>query len=346
MRSEQFKNRPSQLRGTKEKSPGKNHSWDRVIYMVILGSLILVALYLLFQAYFFVSGEGHIVGTHLDVRFPVDIKVTDVYVEAGQQISEEDSLFTYSFIEQRKTVSQLQKEQEELQEELLDLRSDIELMGAERQELREKIAFYQKRQSLLEKEVKLDIEPINSLNTVSSKLVELNSDLRVLQKEMDLVSARAGRMEQNSREIYRTVRSEELQYRESPGTQETYFAPVQGRVNQVLKKSSELAFRSEPLISIRIREPQVRIKAIFNEQSIKHLAIADEVKVTFDNGEESTGKIVDIQAITDGDSNLMDITELSDRYVVEVMPVDDEAREVWESLSHLGVTVTKSIYSL
>lgn len=314
--------------------------------MVILGSIILIALYLLFQAYFFISGEGNIVGTHLDVRFPADVKVTDVYVKEGQQVSPQDSLFKYTLIEQRRTYSDLQEEEEALQEELLELRSDIELKFTERQELREKIRFYQNRKELLENEVKLDIEPVNSLHSVNSKLVDLNSDLKVLQKELDLISAKAGRVQQNSSQISQIVRSEEMLYSESPGTDETYFAPVSGRVNRVFKNPSELAFRSEPLLSIRIRKPEVRIKAIFKEQSIEHLAISDEVRITFDNGEVSTGKVVDIQALTDGNTNGLGVTELSDRYVVEIMPVDEEARRLWESLSHLGVRVTKSIYSL
>lgn len=346
MRSEQFKNRPSQIRGTKEKTTPKDRSWDRVIYMVILGALLLVVLYLLLSTYFYVSGEGRIIGTHMEVRFPSDVKVSEIFVDKGEKVNPRDSLFSFMLVEKSQTLSQVQEDREEMQEEFLELRSDIELGYTERAELRDRINFYRQQKNLLEKEVKLDIEPVNKLHSVNSKLVDLNSELNVLQKELSLMNAKANRIQQKSQQITRSTISEEMLYSEAPGTEQVYYSPVDGQVNRLFKASSEFALRSEPVLSIKIQKPEVRIKALFSEQSIKHLAIGDEVTVTFDNGETSTGQVVDLEAVDQDAMNRTDITEISDRYLVEIMPANEEARELWESLSHLGVTVTKSIYSL
>lgn len=346
MRSEQFKNRPSQIRGTKEKTTPRNRSWDRVIYMVILGLLVLVVMYLLLSTYFFVSGEGRIVGTHLEVRFPSDVKVTEVFVEQGQEVSPQDSLFRFTSIEKNRTTRQIQEDREEREEEIMEIQSDIELLYTERTELRDKIAFYEDQKALLEKEVKLDIEPVNKLHNVNSKLVDLNSDLNILQKELSLKHTKANRMQQKLQTISRSFVSEEMLFTEAPGTVQTYFAPKSGYVAQIFKETSEFAFRSEPVMSIRIQRPQVRIKAIFKEQNVKHLSSGDEVTVTFDNGEKSKGEIIELQDANQSVINRTDVTELSDRYFVEIKPVDKEGRKLWESLSHMGVTVTKNIYSL
>ncbi len=346
MRSEQFKNRPSQLRGTKEKTTPKDRSWDRAIYMVILGILIIVVLYYLLSAYFFVSGEGRIIGTHLQVRFPSDVKITDIFVEQGDRVNEKDSLFSYTLIEKSRSLSELQEKREELREEILEMRSDIDLKTTERAELRDKINFYKGQKDLVEKEVKLDIEPVNKLHSLNSKLVDLNSELNILQKELSLMNMKVNRLQQSREGISEAAVSARLLYTEYPGSDNMYRSPIDGQVSNLNKEQSEFAFRSEPVLSIKIQKPKVRIKAIFNEQSVKHLAIGDEVKVTFDDGQTSTGEIVDLEAANGQALQQLEITEKSDKYIVEIMPVDEEARKMWESLSHLGVTVTKSIYSL
>lgn len=346
MRSEQFKNRPSQIRGTKEKTTPKDRSWDRIIYMVILGSILLVVLYLLLSTYFYVSGEGRIIGTHMEVRFPSDVKVSEIFVDQGEKVNPSDSLFSFIPVEKSQTLSQAQENREEMQEEFLDLRSDIELAYAERAELRGKINFYRQQKNLLEKEVKLDIEPVNKLHSVNSKLVDLNSELNILQKELSLMNAKANRIQQKRQLISKFVISEEILFSEVPGTEQVYYSPINGQVSRLFKASAEFALRSEPVLSIKIQKPKVRIKAVFNEQSIKHLAIGDNVSVTFDNGETSTGQVVDFEAADQNAMSRPDITEISDRYIVEIKSEDEEGRKLWESLSHLGVTVTKSIYSL
>ncbi len=346
MRSEQFKNRPSQIRGTKEKTTPKDRSWDRVIYMIILGAILLVVLYLLLSTYFYVSGEGRIIGTHMEVRFPSDVKVSEIFVDQGEKVNPSDSLFSFIPVEKSQTLSQVQEDREEMEEEFLDLRSDIELAYTERAELRDKINFYRQQKNLLEKEVKLDIEPVNKLHSVNGRLVDLNSELNVLQKELSLMNAKADRIQQKSQLISKSTIFEEMLFSEAPGTEQIYYSPINGKVSRLFKASSEFALRSEPVLSIKIQKPKVRIKAVFNEQSIKHLAIGDKVTVTFDNGETSTGQVVDFEAADQDAMSRTDITEISDRYIVEFMPEDEEGRKLWESLSHLGVTVTKSIYSL
>lgn len=346
MRSEQFKNRPSQIRGTKEKATPKDRSWDRVIYMVLIGILIIVVLYYLLSAYFFVSGEGRIIGTHLQVRFPSDVKITEIFVEQGERVSENDSLFTYSLIEKSRSLSELQEMRKELREEIFELRSDIDLKATERGELRDKISFYEEQKDLIEKEVKLDIEPANKLYSLNSKLVDLNSDLNILQKELSLMNMKVNRLQQSNEEISEAVVSERLLYTEYPGSDNLFRSPIGGQISNLHKEQSEFAFRSEPVLSIKIQKPKVRIKAVFSAQSVKYLAIGDEVKVTFDDGQTSRGRIVDLEAANGQSLEQLDITEVSDQYIVELMPVDEEARKMWESLSNLGVTVTKSIYSL
>jgi multidrug resistance efflux pump len=249
-------------------------------------------------------------------------------------------------VEKNRTVTELEEEREEREEEIIELRSDIELMQTERDETRNKIAFYRDRKQLLEKEVKLDIEPANKLHSVNSKLVELNSDLEVLKKEISLLSIKLNRARQKSQKIAESMFSEEMLFRETPGTGQTYLAPKSGQVARIYKESSEFALRSEPVMSIRVQRPKVRIQAIFREQHIEHLSIGDEVTITFDNGEESKGNIVDLKEENQDMIDDEDLSELSNRYIVEIEPIDDKARKVWESLSHLGVTVTKSIYSL
>lgn len=346
MRSEQFKNRPSQIRGTKEKTTPKDRSWDRAIYMVLLSILIIVVLYYLLSAYFFISGEGRIIGTHLQVRFPSDVKITDIFVEQGDKVSEEDSLFSYTLIEKSRSLSELQEMREEMREEIFEMRSDIDLKTTERAELRDKISFYEKQKGLIEKEVKLDIEPANKLNSLNSKLVDLNSELNILQKEVSLMNMKVNRLQQSRQGISGAVASNRLLYTEYPGSDNLYRSPTGGQISSLHKEQSEFAFRSEPVLSIKIQKPKVRIKALFTAQSVKHLAIGDEVKVTFDDGQTSKGKIVDLEAANGQALEQLEITEMSDQYIVEIMPVDEEARKMWESLSHLGVTVTKSIYSL
>jgi hypothetical protein len=129
--------------------------------------------------------------------------------------------------------------------------------------------------------------------------------------------------------------------------QHIYKAPVPGIITTVHKSESEIGLKSERVLSILSEQSQLRIKAIFQQNSGKYLSIGDEMSVTFDNGDKSKGVVTDIyaaEALIDRPTGSQSELEFSVQIVAELKPEDPLDMDRWKSYNKMGVTVKKTIF--
>lgn len=127
-----------------------------------------------------------------------------------------------------------------------------------------------------------------------------------------------------------------------------FSSPVTGLVTGVHKADTELSLKSERVITILSDNTNLKIQAILEQQDGKHLSIGDQMNVTFDNGERSSGIISDIYAaesvVDRPTSSSNNALKFSIQLIAELKPENATELRKWKANNKMGVTVTKTIF--
>ncbi len=354
MKSEFFKSKSSQIRGVREKQPKKSVNWDRVVYLSMLTVGLVTLLYFLFDYNMVLKGEGRVYANEHVVRFPVDVRIVDLFVEEGDSVAANDSLFTFVEAFQPQSPKQYREEQRQISERLLDLKSAINTKRAELESVADQLVYYHAQKELVEKEIKLDLSSFRDLRAIEQKIVAMNAQMTVDSEKLNAFYQQKAFVEawKNTTAVKENYSSfvnlvEELPGEATPleGTFEPtiYAAPVEGVIDQIEKSSSELAVRSESILTIRRKVTDVFIQVIFPRNSLREVEQGDFMNIEFDNGVKSKGLISGFYTPKISNWDMVGIAEyeLNDYVLMRLNPTDDNSSDIWEANSNIGVTVSK-----
>lgn len=356
MKSEYFKSQQSQIRGSREKEPPKTVNWDRIVYLTLLTAVVLTLLYYLFDYSMVLKGEGRVYANHHAVRLPVDARVVEMFVEEGDSVTVKDSLFTFLELVQPESPQKQWEEQRRLDEKLVQLESMISSKRKQIEQQNSQLEYYQSQKGLVEKEIKLDLSSPRDLRDIEQKIVSLKAQNAIDTEELNSYYQQRAFIEDwksdprinpdlanfgsmiefpGSTTAFSTV-----------GSPTIFAAPATGVVERIEKTASELAIRSESILTIRKKAEDIFIQVIFPRSSLEELEKGDTMQVDFDNGVASTGIISSFYTpqITNWDAVGIAEYKLNDYVVCRLEPVDEAESKRWEKNNNIGVTVSKIIF--
>ncbi|MDZ7808630.1 MAG: hypothetical protein U5K71_16200 [Gracilimonas sp.] len=348
MQSGQFNSNKSTIRGTREKETTQKTNWDRVIYITLISVALIFISYYLINRNFFVVGDGRVITNELQVVSPSDIRFQEFYVEPGDTVQKSDTLFRFTFIEWQQSMDSLETLKKRLNDasnELEDVQSELRIKNIEAERALQQLEYYDRRLSQIKREVRLGVSTVSEMKSVEDKIMNERGDLSLINEQIDLLENRRNRLQTMISNPYGNDGSGIPL--DAASMQHIYTAPVPGIVTMVYKSPSEIGLKSERVLSILSEQSQLRIKAIFQQNSGKYLSIGDEMNVTFDNGDKSKGLITDIyaaEALIDRPTGSQSELEFSVQIVAELKPEDPLELDRWKSYNKMGVTVKKVIF--
>lgn len=126
----------------------------------------------------------------------------------------------------------------------------------------------------------------------------------------------------------------------------TYQSPVSGVVEQIYKGNSELAVRTESIVSIRRNTKDILVRALFSRGDLDYVYSGKVVTLRFDNGDLSKGIITNVYSSEYeqiGTVNRAGVL-VSDQIVVEIRPIEAQELALWEANSNISLKVETSIF--
>lgn len=355
MKSEYFRSKPSKIRGTREKEMEKSINWDRVVYLSIIGIVMIVLAYFLFDYYMIIEGQGRVVANRVEVRFPVDVRVTEMFVEEGDSVRSNEPLFSFAIIHQSQSPEQSRDERRRLEEKIMDVQGDIDQEEISYQNSVEQLEYYKNQKELVQKEIRLGVSSLNDLRRIENKIMSLKQDTSLASSKLKHLRQQKATLAnwRKAPEIYNSFAGLEMEGeanidQTAGGTQilRKFTTPQEGVVERINKNVSELAMRSESIVTLRRKSEEVFIRAIFQRSSRQYLQNGDTLKVNFDGDIDSYGVITGFDTPQLSNWQSLAIGELGNinKYVVvKLKPVDKKAFSIWEENSNLGVTIRKVI---
>ena len=350
MRSKQFSGGPdsSKIRGRREYEVPNQTNWDRIIYLTILGLILLFAGYKAAEYYLFLYGQGQVITSNFKVRAPNDIELVSLEVSEGDSVSQNNELFRYQLSDWQQSVDslrQLKAKKEELEESLSQVKDKLTIKRRELEELQQQINYLKQRKQEIRKEIRLNLETRSALSEVERDLVDLRSKINITQTEREVLKQRRFKLQKQLESVGKASGSP---ISSGIGSSFPYRSPVSGMVTRVFKESSELAIKSERILTIRLDTTKVYIRAIFNQKAAQYFMKGDVLNVEFDNGYGSFGIVREIYAVESdfftGSVDSDDKAEPSKRVVIELRPYDEDARKQWRRFSDIGVTISAFIF--
>jgi len=339
----------SQIRFRREKPQPKNKfNWGRYLYITLLILLIAAGGYYLFSQLLFIQGEGRVVAGETIVRAPSDINIFKMAVSEEDQVRKGDTLFSYRLADWKSRIDSLRRLSENRAEINDDLASTEENIRLKQQELRgigKKLDFLSNQKKQIEKGIKLDVTDLSQLQRVELSIVNLEADKALIRQELNNLYTRRQRLSNTLSPIQRIENSETTYFSHN---NQVYLSPVKGKVDQIFKQASEIAFRSENIVSILTSDLQNRkivVRALFNQEHVKQLQPGDFMNVEFANGISSEGIIIDRYTMRSdfAPSNVRQDILLDNFIIVEMEPRYPKDRKLWEENRHINVTVSKFV---
>lgn len=355
MKSEYFSSQPSQIRGTREKEIEETINWDRIVYLTMLGIAGILLAYFLFDYYMIVEGQGRVIANRYEVRFPVDVRVTDLYVEEGDSVQSNDRLFSFAIVHQAQSPEQTRDEKRRLQEQILNVEGDIQQRQAQLSNSRDRLKYYRQQKELVQKEIRLGVSNIRDLRAIERDIMSEKQDsalaasrLQVLRQEKSTLQEwmNAPQMFNLFAEIGMEGQMSGEQAGEQGNESIEFTSPSQGVVERVSKNASELAMRSESIVTIKKKTKEIFIRAIFERDGLEYISEGDTLNVDFDNGSESGGVVIGFDTPQISNWDVVGIGEYGNinKYaVVRLKPVDEKAFDTWQKNSNVGLTIRKVI---
>lgn len=348
MKSKNFVSRSGKtnLRGNREKKIEKRTNWDRIVYLIFLGILVIIFGYIFIKKVFFVTGEGFLMEKNMEVRAPVDLKITAFFVNQHDSIFQGEKLFAFGHTDEESRMVQKNSRQLELElnreKELHPVKNEIDLLLREIVILRENLSFYRKRENGIQQKIKLDIATMNDLNRVQDEIQDLRTKIKLKEAELRTLYNEQKGITNRYRSLISDFSTNPI-YNEG---QINYFSPVSGTVDEIFVAQNEMIFESETIMSIQIAGSQMYIIAKFDRDDAKYLLPGTIMNVKFANGERSEG-IVRKNYVPKNNTRLPENQykgNIEEYIAVNLYPVNEEAEEIWQSNEGMSVKVWRSIF--
>jgi multidrug resistance efflux pump len=329
-------------------------NWDRVVYLSIIGFVLIALSYFLFDYYMIIEGQGRVIANRVEVRFPVDVRVTEMFVEEGDSVRSSEPLFSFAVVHQSQSPERSRDERRRLEEKIMDVQGDIDQEEILYQNSAEQLEYYKNQKKLVQKEIRLGVSSLNDLRSIENKIMGLKHDTSLASSKLKHLRQQKATLAnwRKAPEIYNSFTAlgmEEANMEQASGSAQTlrkFKTSQKGVVESIDKNVSELAMRSESILTLKRKSEEIFIRAIFQQSSRQYLQSGDTLNVNFDGDIDSRGVITGFDTPQLSNWQSLAIGELGNinkYFVVKLKPVNDEAFSVWEENSNLGVTIRKVI---
>lgn len=334
----------SQIRVKREKPKKKQVNWDRTVYLLVLILVVTMFTRYMLSRTYFVTGEGQVISEVVDIRSPDDIDIRMIRVRPGDIVERGDTLFSFSFIdwqERQAEIDRVNQRIADLRFELADARERVYLKGEEIRTLENRIQFLEREREAFQERVRLNISTVFELNAINRDLFDARSKLELTISEERVLRNLIDRMEERVElfldHYYQVAQTIETRY---------FVSQLGGRVDNVYKKGSSQAFRSEEILTLIPDQSDVYVLSVFNRKDTRYLDRGAMMNIEFDNGERSQGIIA--QSYEARDDLLRHFrqtgTITSDYLIVELMPYDETTRDIWRMRHRSGLKISKPRY--
>lgn len=353
MKNIHFNRNESVLRNLDEKAkPKKKINWDKIVYFVILGLIILFVFRYTFNKVVYVTAPGHVLFKSLEVRIPEDITLQEFYKAEGDSVSKGDTIFSYYSYEDQKEafdqslLGEINIYQEEgtswEEKEIYQLKKNIALNQIEIQEKEQLSNYYKNELIALQNEVILEIIPKSKIEQYEKEVEELQLDISSISMENATYQKLIDEL--NKTNVSSSTGASSGGWGNGGGVSgpvlRFYLAPTHGTITRIYKSDFEVALKSENILNMHEKE-DIYIKAFFSQEDLAYCNEGDEVTVIFPDGEKSVGHIKRFYFATYRmPEEFQKKYESTTRAIaVDIFPIENESEIRWKAFYKMNVTV-------
>ena len=357
MQSTNFKfNKHNTFRVINEETPKKKTNWDRIIYFIVLISILGVGGYTLINRKAFIHAQGQVYFKKVDVQLIDDIRIIKYFKNEGDVINEGDTLFSYkpeqsSFhhtgnSETSITVTPASKNIALFEQQILKTEKDISLKNIELKSISKQLLLEEKNYEKTKKAVILDIYPASKLHPIEINIEDYSTAKQGLKKQISYLYAYLKKLKSN----LKTENSLENEYIHinSGGYRDNLLyqiAPIHGTITRKLKEEHEVALKTDLVMTIHSPE-KIYVKAFFKTKDLEHVHINDEVTIKFPDGNKSKGKILRFYTATYvlPEEFQKNYEPVHRTIAADIVPLNETDLNKWEKNYKMEVSVSKPIF--
>ncbi len=351
MRSKDFIRRGQYIPTEREENRPvpKQINWDRLVYLLILVTILIIIGFWAFKNYLTVQGYGYVATPTLHLRAPDGMKITQLYVEKGKQINKGDSLFGFIPADNDKSVNlafDLQRKQLSNAADIKALKNKASVLRAERKGLQQKLTYYQNEHQKTQQKVKLALVTVGDLERIEEKQLDLKAKIKELKAKLKALYLEINGLQhsaKNEASIYQDQLNNRSALLKSP-----YTSPVSGTITEVYALPNQMVFGAEPIMNIKLQQAAPYIIAKFSRRDAEYLVPGQVFTVEFHNGAKSQAVISDFYTGESTYNNTWkkwtDVQSSDEFIVVQLKPLSPEMAQEWRK--HRGVGVQLIYYML
>ncbi len=333
MKNFTYNKKVSRIRTLKEpKRKTKKMNFDRVLYFIVIGIGLFFLVRHLYKKLAWTKGNGMVLMQKVDVNFTEDIRVKDIYVQAGDTVKQHKKLFSYTnnqFDNDANMQLNLITGVQSNENEYLKYQQQIALKQNLLRNIRTQLAAVTKQETTQTKLVLLDALTKTSLQTLRNTKVQLTQQMQLIQGELAL-------LRQFKKQVYQT-NNQQLNS-QNQILKSSYASPIDGIVGQMFKASEESCYKTETVMTIH-NPKDIFINAYFKLEDLTYVKKGCSVKVVFPDKSTSDGIIETVYISTyEAPSEFQKKYEPTERnLLVKIIPQHNEDIALWRSFYKLEV---------
>jgi hypothetical protein len=348
MKKISFRKNATVFRYLKEKKPVvKKRNYDRVIYFVILGLLLLFFGRYAFNKIFYIEAEGLVLMEKLEIRNIDDCRLVKIRVNEGDTVMRNDTLFTYvEDIDASQGLSNLSvtanPNSSWPQKEIATTEKNIELLKMDVKENQHLVANLHKMIAHAKNQVILGLLPKSKIESYELQAEELRFEIEKAKTEIDFLEKYLKQL----RELETKTKGFSSAIA-NLGGEKIYLSPIDsGFVTSIYKKDFEVALKTEEIMTIH-KHKEIVVKAFFDQSDIKYTTRGRKVTVEFPDGTTGRGIIKNIlTSTTKLPEEFQKKYESTTRTIaVEIVPETEKELTGWNYFYKMSVKIYVVKYS-
>lgn len=330
MKEFKYRSKPQELKGVKETTYNEKYkslrrvNIPRIIYFIVLIFIAVLLVYYFAERNVFVSGKGLVLSDNIQVTIDDDVEIMKLNYNVGDKVKAGDTIIVYCSKTQAKSgkeiLSRLYKEENSYLSDKYLYRRNIKLKEIKRDHYKRKLKQALAYLVRTKEEVKLNISKADEIKRIKEKISDYKLELSYLDNEIVYLKKYV-----RNKGVVFSHSKDSLLVKYNEAISRLYMkTPVDGTVKNIFKKRGMQAYRNDPLIEINNGEG-VAVIAYFSQEDIHYLKLDTELKIYFNDGESSYGRITEIsEPVVNYDSTGEPQLGENMKIKVKISPVEGE----------------------
>ncbi len=314
---------------------------SRIVYLAIALILMILLISRISNSLLFISAEGQVVVPKQKISFSYDIRVSDIYINKGEQVTIGDTLFSYMILDNTGSDHsfELNKPVDWIVKSKQDLLIKIRMAELMIDKLQKQLSMLMHNSTELEGFMMQGVHDIyddylrnkNDVELTSNEIQHETENLKLL--KLMLSRLNGVNNQYNSLQFERFSRYEQLQY---------FIATTEGMVSDIFYSVDEICYEKDEFLTIH-NMADVKVQTYFDPFEINDLKTGDMVLIDFPDGSSTMGLIDKFQVSTYAlPSEFQKKYEPTERNVVaEILPYNQSDFSAWKQYYKMEVAVRK-----